>query len=1553
MSTQLADPMASALRYVTDPFARGAATQLLELGAANDGVSAVRSYSFEVFEARYGVAQADPSYVLTLRSDLGSGPRTVEVDYQALSGSGTVRLEVPAGTLPGISFALPLPRHDGRLLLTALRERPAPAAGEPSGPAKWSVTALLGNFGRLLWVMLGERQVLAATAADVASQRHLLAARGASLDRLGEAVGVARLLPAPYRLDLDTGTLALYHLDDAVAPVLDATGEHPGTSHGALRGLPGRFGAACGIGPQGGITVPDAAAFEIGRRASFTVELFARLAPGALPGPGPAGVLACKRPHLDDNGSPGWHLAIEAQGSPAGPAASAGPRLAFRVTDRSGLAVAAVSGAVDLGTGWFHVAGVLDRKSGQVGVYLNGSRLAGVSLGRLGAIGNCADIGLGADRLGRPHLNGQLDEVRLSAVARSDFSPVLGTGAAPYRKDAATIALYHLDATDDWIDEARGIHYAINHGATRGAPGRFGSGLRLAGDPLPEPRCATEREFQRLLRAGLWDRSQGGAMVRRGPYARYGFRQGALSLPGIDGEAHPVHVNDQDDVGTPAQGRATTACYGFVPENLEDTIAAFAAARRSPQEAIDYFGEWHGEPEAWFAQQYAQHGIHAPHEPCPIPAGTPSSARVPGAADLAWGPSASFTVEAIVRPDAMEDDYPRAIAASRSSGLREGEANAGEPGWALTVGGYRCIADNLRWTVGDAAGTLVAVEAGFSLADGAFHHVAGVLDRDAEVALLFVDGAEVGQAPLGGLGAAATASDVFLGNSPALDAPYAGLLDEVRLSSVARRSFHPVLGEGDERYRQRLAIYQPWRLPTVATLQRGVRALSLAGPTAAAVAPQATELLLGDGAPPDAGQLDVLETDSTRFCASRRLRVVPATLRPGQSIAADGTMPAPAPAGPGSGTFHREALLRHADAPGMTFPSEAGRWMVLPAALLLEALAARVLAVDPQARVSVERAWEPGGADLHREGRALAVTLQQGGGRLDLGRLGALAHVAGAASAAYERSGGRGRVYMSAAPGFELDLDGPGVAPLGQPVRLSVRRPVLRDASALQWRLLRCGTGDGAAAGSPDGSCLLTGTAPGELAVEVTYPLADGAFLLGARRLIVAPETLDGCAVLAGDGREDVTEAEVCGAPDRDFRTEYLVRSDDPRLDYASAAARRMQLPLEVALRKLAVLAAAEPGGPRVTVLAAFDGGAATLQAVGRGLVVAPSSAALSAARLGALAFLAGFGYIERRRYPPSVYVSVPPGERFTIERGPIRRLWPNARISGQGEFQAEELAAAGPPDAGFNGGMLQAFAGSGFSFAPGVSRSVQPSLASALTALAAVLRSDGVTGDVQVLAGFDPHAPGLARVGRAVLMRHPTLGADRLCGYALQAGFGFVQHRAGASGGPAAYAAAYPAAGGPPAMFGDGDAVLDSLAELRVRPELALAGQLEWCVMASCPAAAALSTALPDPAAPPGTIDKILRGTATGDIAVTASFSLDDAAAPYQFLLVPRAEGASPRLTKDQYDDLMNFLAAYHPLGIAAATRDIRRFVFGFPRPLRWDDLPAARTYARYRVGP
>lgn len=1575
------DPLEPSLRYLTDPYARGAATLELTLAPANAGRSDVLPYNFDAFQTQYGVQGGDiaSSHVLTLRSDQLSAPAIVDIDYAGVSGPGTVHMVIPAGTLAGTSFVLASLPKNPALVLRKLRESPIPGVGQPSGPDKWALTILLGNVARLRCALTGESQVVGATTRYVKAQHHLATASGTSLDRIGESLGVPRLPPSPYRLDFDPDTLALYHLDDPTAPVLDATHDYAGINAGATRGVPGKFGSAYEVTSNGGIVIPDSNAFAVDPTVGFTVEMFANVA--AAPAAQETFVFAVKRPRFDQSDSPGWSLALEPS--------AAGHDLVFSLTDSAGTVVRAAAANVVVPAGWFHVAAAVRPDTKQAAIFLNGLPVGTAPLGALGAIVTGANIGLGSDSNGIAHFSGSLDEVRFSNAARIDFSSMLGPGAHPYSVDGQTVALYHLDETDDWIEEDRGAHFAINSGAVRGAPARFGSGLGFLGDPLPQAHCPGERDFQARLRAGSWDRTAGGARIQSGPYARFRYRQGAISERGLDGALYPVIVNDG--------GLLTTACYGFTPDdpthtnNPAQTIARFQAAGRSVQEAIDYFGEWHGLDSSYFTTQYQAHGISMTHETCSPTAGAATAVQIPGAGEFAFDATTSFTVEAFVRPDAIDDNYPRAIIASRSTALSAGDPNINEAGWALCLGRYHSIPNNLGWVLGDTTGRLLSAYADINLAaDGAFHHVAGVVDRDVGVARLYVDGVEVHQMSLGNLGAPATNGPITMGNSPDLNAPYGGLLDEVRISRVARRLYQPVLGESDARYRQRLAIYQPWRLPVYPAIRRMVQALTLSDPSQTDVA----GLLLGaDPIPSELVQFDIDETDSTRYSGSQWLRVIPAALAVGQAIASDGTTPAMEPSAAGLLPLAADdpALFKEADGTNYVFsdpnPDSNSRLMVLATAKALERLSGRLAILSPGTILTIQNAYvpppppsglPPAPVTNDNLGRALTIISASG---LDLGVLGALAFETGIAYVAYASAS---LLRLVVTPGDKLELvvtgpNNPGLDPdnrqialVNQPITIAINRPKIPGGvpPGNEWSMLPLASAAGVIKpGSDSSQVSFTGTAPGYATILARYILPDGATALtGSMPIVIAPQPLDGCAILGGDGTPDVSESASSGLPDADFIPDFLVIAINPQVDFAAtaspASSSKMQLPLETALARLAALAAREPGAPRITVLAAYDPGAANLQAVGRGMVVAPSSSNLTAGRLGSLALLAGFSYIERRRYPPSVYVSVPQGNRFEIVSGPLKRLWPNARISGRGAFMASEFDAAGPPDLNFNPAMLQPFTDTRADFT-GVNNQVQPSLASALTALLNALAADGVTGasvKLQIIEGFTAQDPTLLGVGRALLARHPAVATDRLCGYALQAGFGFVQHRTHAAdpNGPAVYMAAYPAAGTPLNLLSKPDAssnyvsvYLDTLSELSIRPQLAIKGQLDWGIQASCPASAVLSTALPDPQNLPGLSAKVFEGTSAGAVVAITAFSLLDFSEPYQFRVVAAGDGATqkPRLTKDQYDDLLNFLDAYHPAGVEAVTRQLRSLVHGFNRPPRWDRLPTAATFPRYRV--
>jgi len=119
------DPFASALSHVTDPFARGAATQALAIEAATAGLSNVQGYSFNIFQTRYGVQTADlaVSYILTLLAAVGDEPATIDIAYVNDRGAGTAghwrgprlssRCRATAGSPPCRACGNVLPRCRG------------------------------------------------------------------------------------------------------------------------------------------------------------------------------------------------------------------------------------------------------------------------------------------------------------------------------------------------------------------------------------------------------------------------------------------------------------------------------------------------------------------------------------------------------------------------------------------------------------------------------------------------------------------------------------------------------------------------------------------------------------------------------------------------------------------------------------------------------------------------------------------------------------------------------------------------------------------------------------------------------------------------------------------------------------------------------------------------------------------------------------------------------------------------------------------------------------------------------------------------------------------------------------------------------------------------------------------------------------------------------------------------------------------------------------------------------------------------------------------------
>ncbi|MFF9147264.1 LamG-like jellyroll fold domain-containing protein [Streptomyces sp. NPDC014861] len=169
---------------------------------------------------------------------------------------------------------------------------------------------------------------------------------------------------------------------------------------------------------------------------------------------------------------------------------------------------------------------------------------------------------------------------------------------------------------------------------------------------------------------------------------------------------------------------------------------------------------------------------------------------------------------------------------------------------------------------------------------------------------------------------------------------------------------------------------------------------------------------------------------------------------------------------------------------------------------------------------------------------------------------------------------------------------------------------------------------------------------------EQTEPVVTGGQLLR-----VLPRTLPVSQSIAADGTLGAPEEAAVGTADQDepdFDPTWLVRHPDlSGLAFADDGdARRMQLTVVRALD--ALVARLGPNAGPLRVLKAYDPGpdATGLHGVGRAVLLALTEAtAVDAARLGALAHAAGFGWVQHTR-DGHVYAAQPRGDAFRITTG-------------------------------------------------------------------------------------------------------------------------------------------------------------------------------------------------------------------------------------------------------------------------------------------------------------
>lgn len=431
MSTVEAPPALQAMTArLTLPFGRGADVLPLTVAAGGGvGQILVAGYDFAEHEARFGTPP-DPAYVLTATGDIAAGTALTATFADPSFGGGTavVPVPVPDGTAAGDAFAVALPAGaSGSTRLSSLVETAAGRAPAPGAASRWRVTVLLGTLARVAWVLGVERDRIRAAAARVAAQRSIGSATGASLDLIGSDLAVPRFPPTPYAFD--AATVALYHLDDlpgAIPAVADATGRFPGrTAHdgtpggsGVVLGGPGRYQGGVAFTAAGAVTVPSSTDFDVAGGGDLTVECFVRPAAGT----GDGQVLARRTA-----GGTGWALEVGELGT--------GVPDTVRATLSDGTNTVTLAWVASLPTASFtHLALVLDGAAGAARLSVGGLPVAEADAEALGALAGPADLEIGPGATG---FRGQVDEVRISSVARTDFSPALGEADEQYRRRLA------------------------------------------------------------------------------------------------------------------------------------------------------------------------------------------------------------------------------------------------------------------------------------------------------------------------------------------------------------------------------------------------------------------------------------------------------------------------------------------------------------------------------------------------------------------------------------------------------------------------------------------------------------------------------------------------------------------------------------------------------------------------------------------------------------------------------------------------------------------------------------------------------------------------------------------------------------------------------------------------------------------------------------------------------------------------------------------------------------------------------------------------------------
>ncbi|MEI7993351.1 MAG: LamG domain-containing protein [Methylococcaceae bacterium] len=673
-------------------------------------------------------------------------------------------------------------------------------------------------------------------------------------------------------------------------------------------------------------------------------------------------------------------------------------------------------------------------------------------------------------------------------------------------------------------------------------------------------------------------------------------------------------------------------------------------------------------------------------------------------ADFDLPASQSFTVEAFVNADSIpSNDLVAHIIILKGQVDLTGTLTGA--GWSLSVANLRGIGNNVRWAMFDGT-QQIEIFADLNIADGRFHHLAGIIDRTSQRAGLFVDGDERTNADISAVGTLTNAEDIRIGLS-AIGHSLSGVVDEVRFSKVARQDFHPVLGEGDEAYRQRLGIFERWLVPNPDALLAAIN-----------------NLIHING---EAESFVLVEKDRPSAGASKLIRILPASLLAGQIIDSDGnslTKEIGVTGAPEEDIdFNPIFLLTH-NRPNVDYGANPNNHLMQSVTKArLDALEDLLAAASPPiaGNLIIDKAFDETDSGLHKVGRGVLLHHEN----LALDQLGVLNHRAGFD---FVRNDGT-HIYASVAAGDKLEIVVETSPPAtgidlftDQSINLHVAPEALPSAGQIKWTLIGCGAGrahfelyeqtalsgaiiDAATtsititsvAGFPttspfkiridnevmnvtaiaattwtvtrgiDGTTAephilnalvilalrmpltsrphlrLVADAPGEITVRIEYTL-QRRVVSGTRTIRIGIDTLADSATIAENGDMKISEAEAVGSMGETINSIYLVTSNELGVDYgADINNKKMQIVLESVFKKLLVT---QPGlATGLQVLKAFDPADPGLHEAGRALLMTHTT--VTADRLGALAHQAGFGFV--RRQGTRIYCSVAAGDRIEI----------------------------------------------------------------------------------------------------------------------------------------------------------------------------------------------------------------------------------------------------------------------------------------------------------------